>query len=439
MNTLKFDLSKNGGTFKPLNAVNGGPYKGINIDQIEDFKEMRIPFIRNHDVSFFACFGGDHTVDITAIFPNFDADPYDSKSYDFPVTDHYMLRNAETGAQTFYRLGQKIDHRVKKYDSIPPKDPKKWAVICEHIIRHYNEEWADGFQLGIQYWEIWNEPDLDLCEKRPEMASNKRTWAGTKEQFFELYETAAKHLKKCFPELKIGGPSLAWSEEFAEEFLLYMQEHNVEIDFFSWHLYRSNPILMAEKSERIKGLMVKAGYGAAESILNEWNYLKDWHDNYVYSIRMNAKAKGAAYVMACMSVAQKSSIDMLIYYLVGPNSAFNGVFEFRHSDDNKLKTYYALKMYGMFYDMKAEIRCENEPEDIYSLCGCDNDGKVLCVLTYFTNEENMPAKDLCVDFGKESMYEIYLLDEEHNAELINTTSNLKFTINPNTCVMIKEV
>ena len=67
---------------------------------------------------------------------------------------------------------------------------KKWAVICEHIIRHYNEGWADGYKLNIKYRELWNEPDL-----------GDATWGGTKEQFFDLYVTAAKHLRECFPDI----------------------------------------------------------------------------------------------------------------------------------------------------------------------------------------------------------------------------------------------
>ena len=46
-------------------------------------------------------------------------------------------------------------------DLLPPKDFRKWAQICEHIIRHYNEGWADGHKWDIRYWEIWNEADLD--------------------------------------------------------------------------------------------------------------------------------------------------------------------------------------------------------------------------------------------------------------------------------------
>lgn len=33
-------------------------------------------------------------------------------------------------------------------------------------------------------------------------------WQGTKEQFWDLFEIAAKHLKKTFPDLKIGGEQL---------------------------------------------------------------------------------------------------------------------------------------------------------------------------------------------------------------------------------------
>ena len=98
------------------------------------------------------------------------------------------------GTKVFYRLGSKIEHWPKKYGTLPPKDFKKWAVICEHIIKHYNEGWANGFHKNIEYWEIWNEPNLD-----PDDSTHKRCWGGTKLQFFEFYDVAATHLKQCFP------------------------------------------------------------------------------------------------------------------------------------------------------------------------------------------------------------------------------------------------
>ena len=86
-----------------------------------------------------------------------------------------------------------IEWGSKKYSSVVPPDLHKWAQICEHIVRHYNEGWNNGFHYGIEYWEIWNEPE------------NPSMWQGTKEQFFELYRVAANHLKSTFPQLKVGG------------------------------------------------------------------------------------------------------------------------------------------------------------------------------------------------------------------------------------------
>ena len=144
MNKITVDFNKETRAIKPMHSTNNGPVKGAGFGgqktSIPEFwKQAGIPYARNHDAAFCASYGGEHTVDVTNIFPDFDKDPYDENSYDFIVTDEYIRFTLECGTQTFYRLGQKIDHRIKKYDPIPPKDFKKWAVICEHIIRHYNE------------------------------------------------------------------------------------------------------------------------------------------------------------------------------------------------------------------------------------------------------------------------------------------------------------
>lgn len=436
METLKFDLAKNGKKFKILNATNGGPWhKRHANDQkrsnLEDYKAARIPYSRNHDSSFCATYGGQYAHDVSAIFPNFDADENDPKSYDFACTDESILITLEAGTETFFRLGEKIDHQIVKHNIFPPKDFEKWARVCENIIRHYNEGWADGYKLNIKYWEIWNEPDLDA-----EDAEYRRTWTGTKAQFFTLYETAAKHLKKCFPSLKIGGPACCGREEYMEDFLEYMSKNNVPLDFFSWHVYHTDPIEIAKKSERIKNMLVRNGYENTESILNEWNYVKGWKDEFVYTIKQIIGMKGAAFTMAVMSAAQQAPIDMLMYYDTRP-SALCGAFDMYTYE--KLKGYYPLKWYGMFYNTESEIKCENEIKDVYSLCGIGKNGKTLTVITYYTDDDNAGEKNFGLDFGKEGKYEIYLLDEEHDAELVNKTSDLTFTLKRNSCVMIKEI
>ena len=87
MKRITVDFGKNMGRMKPMHAVNNGPVYKYNADQrvtnIDYFREAGIPYARNHDASFCSAYGGEHTVDVHAIFPDFDADPYDPASYDF--------------------------------------------------------------------------------------------------------------------------------------------------------------------------------------------------------------------------------------------------------------------------------------------------------------------------------------------------------------------
>ena len=436
MDILKFNLNGKGNKIKILNATNGGPWhKRHANDQFrsnfEDFKTARIPYSRNHDSGVCGIYGGPYSHDITYIFPNFDTDPYNPESYDFPCTDESILVTLDAGTETFFRLGQTIEHQVKKHGTIPPKDFKKWAVICEHIIRHYNEGWADGYNLNIEYWEIWNEADLD-----PDDSTNKRTWGGTKAEFFDLYEITTKHLKEQFPNLKIGGPALAHNEEWAKDFLCEMHKRNVPLDFFSWHIYCTEPVHIAEKAKRIKTLLNKYGYKNAESILNEWNYVKGWEEEYVYSLKTIHGIKGASFIMACMCEAQQTSIDMLMYYDTRP-SVFNGIFDFYTYE--KLKGYYPFYWYGTLYDCEKEIPSENRLENIYSLCGVNPDGKTTIILTYYSDNDTLGKKNISLKLGKKGKYEIYKVDNEHNGELIEVTENLSFELDLFSIVLIKEI
>lgn len=436
MQTLRFDLSQEGKKFKILNATNGGPWHKRHTNKqfrsnFADYKAARIPYSRNHDCGVVSVYGGPYSHDITNIFPNFDADPYDPASYDFACTDEDIQICLEAGTKTFFRLGQTIEHQVKKHGTLPPRDFRKWAVICEHIIRHYNEGWADGYQLDMQYWEIWNEPDLD-----PEDAQNKRTWGGTTAQFYDLYEITAKHLKSCFPNLKIGGPALASKESWGEEFLSQMAKRAVPIDFFSWHIYGTTPEKLLAKAERIRALLDKYGYRDCESILNEWNYVKGWTDEFLDSVMAVHGIKGAAFAAACICAAQNSSIDMLMYYDTRP-SAFNGVFDYYSY--GKLKGYYPLYWYGKFYDMEKEICAQNRIENIYALCGVDKNGKALVLVTYYTDDDSAENKCVQIDLGKAGNYEIYLLDQDHDGELVATTHSLQFDMQRCSAVLIKEI
>ena len=354
------DAADEVGPIKVMNAVNNGPSKA-RADQsrgnFAEYKALRVPYARTHDSRNQATSGG-HTVDISAVFPNFDADENDPKSYDFAYTDKFLETIIAAGTKPFFRLGQTIENGIKKYHVFPPKDFAKWARICEHVIRHCNEGWCDGHEWGIEYWEIWNEPDAELDENRHRSCQ----WQGTKAQFFEFYKVAAQHLKKCFPKLRIGGPALGWRQDWTDEFLAYQRAAGTEIDFFSWHDYNRRPDRVRRfKSRQFRELLDKHGYTKTESILNEWNYVKNWTTDFPYSASAISQAKGGAYAAAFMSICQDEPIDMLMYYDARPATVFNGLFDYYTYAPRP--AYYALFSWADLRELGTQVRAKVEFPD----------------------------------------------------------------------------
>ena len=335
--SLEIDFNSERGAIKPLHGVNNAPVR-VNgkQGQQDEFKAAGIPFVRTHDTAY--SFGGTHYVDIPNVFPDFDADETAPASYDFAYTDAYLKPIVAAGCKLFYRLGVTIENnwRVKAYNIFPPKDYAKWARICEHVVRHYNEGWADGFRWDIEYWEIWNEPE------------NPAMWQGTKEQFFELYRVAANHLKTTFPQIKVGGYAgcgfytiddakrreesafyrsfITWFEDFCR--YVTAPETKAPLDFFSWHLYVSPewPVdRIATHAAYVRKTLDAAGLNGTENIFNEWNVFRGAREDRFDLCKTHV---GAANVAAAFCVMQNSTIDKAMYYDACPTRVYCGLFTF---------------------------------------------------------------------------------------------------------------
>ncbi len=140
------------GPIKPMNAVNNGPKVAPASQKkgnFESYRDAGFPYARLHDTPHYSAWK--HCVDIDCVFPDFSADENSPESYDFTLTDKLIGEIISSGTGVFYRLGQSIENASKKYLVYPPRDYKKWARVCEHIILHYNEGWAGGFHYGRGY------------------------------------------------------------------------------------------------------------------------------------------------------------------------------------------------------------------------------------------------------------------------------------------------
>ena len=381
MGKIEIAFAEERGKIKDMNSVNNGPDGEFDYGSYDAYAAARIPFARLHD----SAFNWHHTVDVICVFPDFDADENDPASYDFTLTDEYLDTIEKTGTKIFYRLGNSIEPESKKYGAVPPKDYRKWARICEHIIRHENEGWANGYHRGIEYWEIWNEPDL----------VGHQCWTGTISEFIEFYDVASRHLKGCFPDLMIGGPALTHVKrtEWWDEFVPYLKEKKPPMDFFSFHKYGSVPEKFAEDVEIARNYLNEAGYHSCELILDEWNYLLGWQpkEKVHHSYQALHTLKGASFAAAVMTVCQRTSLDHLMYYDARHSSYFNGLFE-RYTWEN-LKPYYAFYAFADLADLGTEVGVRTEGEGLYALAAKSADGKRgALLLTNYRNEITLDGK-----------------------------------------------
>ena len=423
---VKVDFSIPTSKIKPVHGFCNGPVSQEG-DISSLYREIGVPFVRFHDTDHNI---SRYAIDISRIFPNFDADENDPENYRFAYTDKYIAAAYSVGARVIYRLGESIDaERLGGY-CVLPRDIDKWISVCVHIIRHYNDYWADGFAYGLEYFEIWNEPDNPEC-----IDSHENT------EIFGFYGRVAKGLKLYNQNLKVGGMAFMGYNDMSRDFIKYCAKNKAPLDFFSFHAYLWEPEEIQPAFEKFLPLLHNLGLEDTELILDEWNFIERRNDNinpWVYIKNENGRfsaecrdifetqkgIKGAAFAAAFMiKLNTADKLSAACYYDGQPSiSRWCGICD-RYG--NPSKTFYSLKAYGKLYRAATGVACVSEQYDgmlhtgIYACAALDDGGKGYVMLASF---DGCGMVDLRLDMLPENAYtaDIYLTDGVKNLELCDS-------------------
>ncbi len=378
---ITVDFERKCGKMKPLFGMNGGPRSGgydLPVDFTEEFRELSVPFVRTASAA--GEYGLNQFINIHCIFPDFDADEELEESYNFLPTDLYLSSVRDCGAEIFFRLGESPEPYKRKIFAKCPADKEKWARICEHIIMHYNEGWADGFKLGIKNFEIWSGADRQEC------------FAGAMEDFFELYATTALHLRERFPKIKIGGYGMSGfyaqnrlgaSEEqktfvpFMQKFLNYVRQREAPLDFFTWTCHTSNSEELSMHSKYARNYLDTAGFRRTKSILASYN-TSEVGENLI-AFREGFPSE----IVATMIVAQRSPIDMMFYATADTTSGNCGLFsmdDFR--SPHRYAAFHTVGLFAKLYRLGSIAETAGDyPKEIYTMAAQNKDEGGLMVVT----------------------------------------------------------
>ena len=365
--TIRVDASKPIGLLKHLNDVDNGPLceHGI-IDLSGYYKQLDVRNVRLHDAPWSYA----DVLDVDYIFPDWNADPDRPESYRFAASDFYIASLTRLNINLIYRIGYSAQGKSPTPHLFLPGSPEKWADVAAHIVRHYNQGWANGPHANIRSWEIWNEPD------------NAEFWSGTPEQYFQLYEVTAKAVKAVDPSLRVGGPAIAGKLDFLEGFLRYAQQRNLPVDFVSWHIYTQNPGDVVARAHKVREIADRLGFPHAESILDEWNYgpddwgplFKDAAATRKYFGDMNG-ATGAAFDAAVLIALQDAPLDIATLYT--GTTAVWGLFT---PSGTPQKNFYALLAFTELLKSPNRLAVTSSDAAIYAAAGISSDGETMRIL-----------------------------------------------------------
>ena len=223
--SVTVDAQKVVGTIRSLQGAHWDP--GASSGALaKHYVSMGIDMIRTHDAGGI---NGSGAGDVdgsgrSRMFPNLSADAAAEASYNFGPTDALIKNIRDVNAEVYFRVGRS---NISGSNSVPT-DFDKYADVVKHIVMHYNQGWAKGFQYGIKWFEIWNEPDFIPF------------WNGTGDQYHELYGKIAQAIRAVEPNALIGGPANSTFNDKMKtrgSLLKYIKDNQLPFDFYSFHKY----------------------------------------------------------------------------------------------------------------------------------------------------------------------------------------------------------
>lgn len=353
-------------------------FKGqkLYLNEKKYFDALNLRHFRHHDAVIEN--PGFVLIDIHRIFPFFHLDENDERNYFFAQTDDYLSEIANGDTEYEYRLGETIDHSGYGRLIDPPDDVEKWARVCRNIIGHYKNGEMNGLKMNLTRVCVWEEPDVEhLFGNHPDV-----------EKYAEMFCTVYKLLKKDFPDLRIGGPTIAWNMEFADEFMRLCKENGVTPDYMTRDVYRLTPDEVVDAVYENRNLLDKYAFTDSGVVISEFHLRpKTWEwrgeDDYVDFYT----SKSAAYSVS--SLTRLMDIDWFeVAYFYSWAIGVWGIADMRTKDFTPLPVYYGLLFFQkLATECTERIKSECSDVDVTVLSGKTKEGKIRVLISCFDTED----------------------------------------------------
>ena len=217
-------------------------------------------------------------------------------------------------------------------------------------------------------------------------------WAGTFQQYLDLYAVVAKAIKAHDPSLKVGGPATCciWGVG-AKPFLAFCRDHkDVPVDFLSWHCYGDVPNFLRDSTVAARKLLGEYGFKDLECLVTEWHPMwygwgdgpsGSWQEGYLgcFDEMGNPTPKkwatmrekfdrmrgpeAAAFAASALMLAQDSPPDMACYYTA--DTQCFGMFDLFGGPG---RVYYAFVAFNQLTKTPNRVACKRQGDAQPAAC-----------------------------------------------------------------------
>jgi len=229
-------------------------------------------------------------------------------------------------------------------------------------------------------------------------------WSGTPEQYYKLYETTAKLLKKEMPYIKVGGYGCCTllgkgTYNYFINFLTHVKETGSPLDFFSWHTYADKLEDIRENARLAREGLDSFGFTETESILNEWNYFltSGWGETFgkngarkrgeMFARTMGNE--GAAFTASALIEMCDLPVDAATVYDGQASNMFCTIFDRYGAPTTQ---YYAFDAFNRVKTFGERIYADVGDSGLHVLASGKEDGGGLCLLIANFNGEGVDVK-----------------------------------------------
>jgi xylan 1,4-beta-xylosidase len=265
----------------------------------------------------------------------------------------------------------------------PPKDYKKWEDLIHNLTLHFTERYGME-EVKTWYFEVWNEPNLHGF------------WAGTQEEYFQLYRYSVQAIKSVNKEYRVGGPATAgaaWEVEMID----FCKKNDLPIDFISTHSYGvrqgyldefgNSGTILDKNPMSVSGDVLNSRNEIAGSSMPQLElHYTEWSSSYTPADPIHDSYHEAAYVLEKIKQVGDAPNSMSYWVFTdifeepGPRfTPFHGGFGLLNYQSIKKPVFYSFK----FMNQLGSSELMNS--DSSSWVCTDKTGNIQILLWDFTN------------------------------------------------------